>query len=70
MCNLCELWLLAHYLQMSELLNYLMCYLMHWRDMKMSKESPQLYLSHDFKDLYEKAPVDSMLRKLLLDYLV
>ena len=55
---------------MSELLNYLMCYLMHWRDMKMSKESPQLYLSHDFKDLYEKAPVDSMLRKLLLDYLV
>lgn len=70
MCNLCELWLLAHYGQVSELLSYAICCLMHWRDMEMSKESPQLYPSHDFEDLYEKAPVDSMLRKLLLDYLV
>lgn len=61
MMEYAHLWLLAHYLQITPLLNYSM-----WRLVTMTNNLEYSIAIGDMEDLYARAPVDSQLRKLLI----
>ena len=61
MIEYAHLWLLAHYLQITPLLNYSM-----WRLVAMTDNIEYSIRISDMEDLYARAPVDSQLRKLLI----
>lgn len=71
-----ELWLLAHYLQMPKLVNYSMWRILLWMDeahkaaFASSTLTPPSLDIEDIYDLYDKAPMDSKLRKFLVNLLV
>lgn len=71
-----ELWLLAHYLQMPKLVNYSMWRILLWMDeahkaaFASSTNTPPSLDIEDIYDLYDKAPIDSKLRKFLVNLLV
>ena len=66
----CELWLLAHYLQMPKLINYAMYQIFEWMDAVDKASAPSYPDLEEIYDVYERAPVDSKLRKFLADLLV
>lgn len=64
MVEWCHVWLLADYLQISTLKNHIMWHLMHMVD---SRDYASYLMSiEDVEDVYVQAPMDSMLRKLLV----
>lgn len=60
MTKFCEVWLLAHYLQINPLMNYAIYLLISMMD------SGHQISFGDMEDLYDKAPVESILRTFLV----
>lgn len=72
-----ELWLLAHYLQMPKLVNYSMWRILLWMDevpkaatTSSALTQPSSLDMEDIYNLYDTAPMDSKLRKFLVNLLV
>lgn len=60
MADYCRVWLLAHYLQITPLVTYAI-----WRVLSIKDGGDRIHFL-DIETLYEQAPADSELRKLLV----
>ena len=68
-----ELWLLAHYLQIPRLVNYAMGRLVSWTgegSFALDDASGMALRIRDVEELYKRAPMESKLRKFLVDLLI
>ena len=68
-----ELWLLAHYLQIPRLVNYAMWRLVSWAgqdSFDLNDASGIAFRIREVEELYDRAPMESKLRKFLVDLLI
>lgn len=68
-----ELWLLAHYLQIPTLIKYAMWQLVSWAgqdSFALDDASGTTIRIRDIEEFYERAPMESKLRKFLIDLLI
>lgn len=65
-----ELWLLAHYLQIPRLVNYAMWRLVSWAGQDLNDASGMALNIREVEELYDRAPMESKLRKFLVDLLI